>query len=104
MAKEKIGVFSEADAKKIARAVQKFINQPSGNRGRQRKRVVSGGAPGSFDECGFGDLEIVEVTTGYKIMVIDEEGCLKAAEFSECPPADATEEFSSASFFPGLGV
>ena len=101
MAKEKIGVFSEADAKKIARAVQKFIKQPTGNRGRQRKRVVTGGA---FDECGFSDLEIVEVTTGYKIMVIDTEGCLKAAEFSECPAPDATEEFSAASFFPGLGV
>lgn len=63
------------------------------------------GVGGSFDECGFADLEIVEVTTGYKIMVIDEEGCLKAAEFSECPPADGgPEEFSSASFFPGLGV
>jgi len=45
MAKDKIGVYSEADAKKIARAVQKFIRQPTGNKGRQRKRiVVSGGS------------------------------------------------------------
>jgi len=67
--------------------------------------AIAPGGGGTFDECGFGDLEIVEVTTGYKIMVIDEDGCLKAAEFSECPAPDGgAEEFSVASFFPGLGV
>lgn len=59
---------------------------------------------GTFDECGFGDLEIVEAEVGdYGVIVRD--GCLKATEFSACPPADGgAEEFSAASFFPGLGV
>jgi len=61
---------------------------------------------GTFDLCGFADLDIVEITASHKMMVIDEDGCLKAGEITECadPGAREAEGFSAASFFPGLGV
>jgi hypothetical protein len=63
--------------------------------------IPAGG--GAFDECGFGDFTIVEPETGDHFL-IERDGCVKRVAFTECAAPGGAEEFSAASFFPGLGV
>jgi len=107
MAKEKIGVFSESDARKIARAIKQFIREPTGNRSRHRKRVVSGGGAGSscpseipdiIDAADADYVSVVRIVDGVPTCVVCELQPVICSSVS--PPSSPSSPSSPGSVSP----